>query len=166
MSPDDIAVEIYSELDSPSNITTSGVAYWLRSNVGKLNNSIFTTFNAPSTNTGAFYQSIGDSTVDMTDKEKDVLKAFYELNYYTRQVTATMGAAALDTVIEITSDGASVRRINKNEMSKTWLQMKKDTYKELQDKINAYKIGEASPEQVAGDDTITTDREEIETIRL
>jgi hypothetical protein len=154
MTPDEIAVEIYDELQSPSSVSASGISYWLRSNVGKLNNSIFTTFNAPVSGGYGFYQDYPSSGVPMTDKEKDILKCLYELNYYNRQINATMGAAALDSVIEVSSDGATVRRINKNEMSKTWLQLKVSSIQDLNSKIYAYNYGASTPLQVAGDDTI------------
>ena len=43
---------------------------------------------------------------------------------------------------------------NKNELSKTYLALKKEEYSELTDLINAYKLRKASPLQVAGDDTV------------
>ena len=53
------------------------------------------------------------------------------------------------------SDGSRVRKINKNELSKTYLALKKEEYSELTDLINAYKLRKSSPPvQVAGDDTV------------
>ena len=46
-----------------------------------------------------------------------------------------------------------MRKINKNELSKTYIALKKEEYSELIDLINAYKLRKASPVQVAGDDT-------------
>lgn len=154
MTPDDIATEIYSELDSPTNISVSGVSYWLRSNVGRLNNVIFTSFNTPLSGAGEFYQTVASGQAPMRDKEKDIFKCIYDVSFYTRKISSSMGAADLDPIIEIESDGARVRKINRNEMSKTWLQLKNATNLELKDKIFAYNYGEASPQQVAGDDTI------------
>jgi len=54
----------------------------------------------------------------------------------------------------VASDGSRVRKINKNELSKTYLALKKEEYMELMDLINAYKLRKSSPVQVAGDDTV------------
>ena len=40
----DIADEIYRELGEPSTISIPAIAFWIRSNVGELNNRINTTF--------------------------------------------------------------------------------------------------------------------------
>jgi len=45
------------------------------------------------------------------------------------------------------------RKINKNELSKTYIMLKKEEYMELTDLINAYKLRKSTPIQVAGDDT-------------
>ena len=45
MTVSTIATEIYTELGSPSSLSTAAIQYWLRSNVGVLNNSINTEFS-------------------------------------------------------------------------------------------------------------------------
>ena len=40
----DIADEIYRELGEPSTISIPAISFWIRSNVGELNNRINTTF--------------------------------------------------------------------------------------------------------------------------
>jgi hypothetical protein len=77
----------------------------------------------------------------------------YIVHYYDQQIRATVGAASSDPVVEVASDGSRVRKINKNELSKTYISLKKEEYSELTDLINAYKLRKSSPVQVAGDDT-------------
>ena len=37
----DIAQEIYFDLNSPSDLSLAAVSFWIRANIGNLNNSIF-----------------------------------------------------------------------------------------------------------------------------
>ena len=109
-----IADETYRELASPSDLSIAAISFWLRTNLGQLNNLIATSY-----------------TLD-----------------------ATLGAASSDSVVEVSSDGARVRKINKNEISKTWMSARNLERDELTRLITAYKLTESSPRQVAGDDTI------------
>ena len=92
--------------------------------------------------------------VSIQAEESSVLKKMYIVHYYDQQIRATVGAASSDPVVEVASDGSRVRKINKNELSKTYLSLKREEYGELIDLINAYKLRKSSPVQVAGDDTV------------
>ena len=180
----DIADEIFRELGEPSTISIPAIAFWIRSNVGELNNRINTTFKivdygadayefsgsfvspqyepqAFNEATGALGLSVGGNDgvasvpaiVSIQAEEASILKKMYIVHYYDQQIRTTVGAASSDPVVEVASDGSRVRKINKNELSKTYISLKKEEYKELMDLINAYKLRKASPVQVAGDDT-------------
>ena len=181
----DIADEIFRELGEPSTISIPAIAFWIRSNVGELNNRINTTFKivdygpdayefsgsfvSPAYEPQAFNEATGalglsiDSNkgstsipviVSIQAEEASVLKKMYIVHYYDQQIRSTVGAASSDPVVEVASDGSRVRKINKNELSKTYLSLKREEYGELIDLINAYKLRKASPVQVAGDDTV------------
>ena len=180
----DIADEIFRELGEPSTISIPAIAFWIRSNVGELNNRINTTFKivdygpdayefsgsfaspqyepqAFNEGTGALGLSVdGDNgtastpaIVSIQAEESSVLKKMYIVHYYDQQIRSTVGAASTDPIVEVASDGSRVRKINKNELSKTYISLKKEEYSELTDLINAYKLRKSSPVQVAGDDT-------------
>ena len=181
----DIADEIYRELGEPSTISIPAISFWIRSNVGELNNRINTTFKivdygteayefsgsfvAPQYEPQAFNEATGalglsisgnDGTasvpaiVSIQAEEASILKKMYIVHYYDQQIRSTVGAASTDPVVEVASDGSRVRKINKNELSKTYISLKKEEYRELTDLVNAYKLRKASPVQVAGDDTV------------
>ena len=172
----DIADEIFRELSEPSTISIPSISFWIRSNVGELNNRINTTFkikeNAPdayefsgsfinaSNEPQAFNEATGalglgnPSIVAIQPEEASILKKMYTVHYYDQQIRTTVGAASSDPIVEVASDGSRVRKINKNELSKTYISLKKEEYSELKDLINAYKLRKASPVQVAGDDTV------------
>ena len=180
----DIADEIFRELGEPSTISIPAISFWIRSNVGELNNRINTTFKivdygseayefsgsfvSPQYEPQAFNEATGalglsvsgdngtastPAIVSIQAEESSVLKKMYIVHYYDQQIRATVGAASSDPVVEVASDGSRVRKINKNELSKTYISLKKEEYSELTDLINAYKLRKSSPVQVAGDDT-------------
>jgi len=168
-----IADEIYRELSEPTTISIPAISYWIRSNVGALNNRINTTFkittssyelNASIKNSGyepeVFNEASGaiglgnPQITEIQTEEASILKKMYNVHYYDQQIRTTVGAASSDPIVEVASDGSRVRKINKNELSKTYLSLKKEEYNELNDLINAYKLRKASPVQVAGDDTV------------
>jgi len=181
----DIADEIFRELGNPSTISIPAISFWIRSNVGELNNRINTTFKIRDTNpdiyelSGSFVspayepQAFNEATgalglsasadngtastpaiVAIQPEEASILKKMYIVHYYDQQIRSTVGAASTDPIIEVASDGSRVRKINKNELSKTYISLKKEEYSELIDLINAYKLRKSTPVQVAGDDTV------------
>ena len=180
----DIADEIFRELGEPSTISIPAIAFWIRSNVGELNNRINTTFKivdygseayefsgsfiSPQYEPQAFNEASGalglsvstndgvastPAIVSIQAEEASILKKMYIVHYYDQLIRTTVGAASSDPVVEVASDGSRVRKINKNELSKTYLSLKREEYTELKDLINSYKLRKASPVQVAGDDT-------------
>ena len=181
----DIADELFRELGEPSSISIPAISFWIRSNVGELNNRINTSFkiveygseayefsgsfisseNEPQAfneASGALGLSVGSNQgktaypviVSIQPEEAAILKKMYVVHYYDKQIRSTVGAASTDPVVEVASDGSRVRKINKNELSKTYLALKKEEYSELTDLINSYKLRKSTPVQVAGDDTI------------
>ncbi len=155
MKVQDIAQEIYMELAEPSSLTIPAIAFWVRSNVGALNNYLDTNFKInDSTLEIEQYDTTSKTTIQIGRQEKAVMKKMYMVHHYSLKLRETLGAASSDPTIEVSSDGARVRKINRNELSKTYAQIKKEEYAELQDLINGYKSWIFNPVQVAGDDTV------------
>lgn len=181
----DIADELYRELGEPSSISIPAISFWIRSNVGELNNRINTTFKIstygseayefsgsfidPAYEPQAFNEATGalglsvsgdngiasaPAIVAIQPEEVAILKKMYVVHYYDKQIRSTVGAASTDPIVEVASDGSRVRKINKNELSKTYLALKREEYAELMDLVNAYKLRKSTPVQVAGDDTV------------
>lgn len=157
MTPDEIAAEIYTDLEDTSSVSQSGISYWLRTNIGALNNRINTVFNAPASGNLPFYQGASSGILDMEEQEKNIFKSIYLLRYYSRQIQSSLGAAGLDPIVEIESDGARVRKISRNEISKTWITLRKDVSKELDNQIFAYTYNKSSPKSINGDDVYSSD---------
>ena len=124
----DIADEIYRELDSPTDLSIPAISYWIRSNIGALNNYINTKFLV---NPSLEIEDSDDSTLMLGIKECAIIKKMYFIHDYEKKLRSVLGAAALDAVIQISDLGTSIRKVNKNEVGKTFAQVKKQEIEEL-----------------------------------
>jgi hypothetical protein len=148
----DIADEIYLELGEPSELSLASIAFWLRTNIGDLNILI----------NKKFY--ITDDTIEIVapedtgdifgNVEKSIFKMIYSIHYYERLFRNALGAASQDGTIEVDEEGFRTRSVNKNELAKTYAELRKQINDELQILTKNYNLNEAKPLQVAGDDTI------------
>ena len=133
----DIADELHRELGEPDDISIPSIAFWLRSNVGKLNIHL---------NKKYFINTL-DLEVDaispetFTITEKTIFKKLYNIHYYDRQIikligksnalnlinqdtsssgeNATTGSANSDS-IEISENGFSYRKTNSESTSQIY----------------------------------------------
>tara|TARA_B100000959_G_scaffold267984_1_gene312154 strand:+ start:35 stop:523 length:489 start_codon:yes stop_codon:yes gene_type:complete len=141
----DIANEVYMELGELTSLSVPAIAFWLRTNIGNLNARLNTTYEIDSDFEIA--PALGDS-------EKDIFKKLYVIHHYDAKLRESLGAASTDTWVEISSDGTSVRRVNKIQQSQTYQSAKKLELEELEKLIHAYKMSASAPIQVAGNDTV------------
>ena len=74
--------------------------------------------------------------------------------YFELKLKSSLGAASVDTVLEVSDGGGTVRKLNKNETTKLYLQAKQNAYQELHDMVHDYTVNDVGPLQVAGDDTV------------
>ena len=145
-----IADEIYRELGNPTDLSIASISFWLRTNVGQLNNLI----NIDAT----INQTTLELDSELSPEQAVIFKKLYFIHYYDLKVRSSLGAASSDGVIEVSSDGARVRKVNKNELTKTWLEARRAERDELDKLINAYRGTASAPIQVAGDDTVAEGR--------
>jgi hypothetical protein len=146
----DVADEIYRELGEPSDLSIASIAFWLRTNIGDLNILINKKYYiTEDTLEIGILEGSGD---EFKDIEKSVFKMIYSIHYYERLFRNALGAASTDSTIEITENGFTGRKVNKNELAKTYAQLRKQINDELQILTKNYNLNEAKPLQVAGDD--------------
>ena len=148
----DVADELYREMGEPSDWTIASISWWLRANLGDLNISINKRFYIDETTLEIL--SAAESGDVFTSVEKSIFKMLFAVHFYERLLRNALGAASTDSVIEINQNGFSARKINKNELAKTYAQFRKQINDELQTLIKGYNLNEARPLQVAGDDTV------------
>lgn len=149
----DIADEIYREIGSPTDVSIASVSFWIRANIGTLNNSINTSFEIENV-TLEIIQKEKEVRVEIGIEESSILKKMYLVHDYDRKLRTIIGAASWDAILEINDAGTSIRKANKNEIGKTLAQAKKEELLQLNTLINAYKSRLSNPKQVAGDDTV------------
>jgi len=142
----DMAQEIYFELGQPIDLSIPAIAYWLRNNIGILNNKLNKSIVVNDV-TLEFNPNLGEA-------EKAIYKKIYECYFYDLKVRQTLNAINSDSLLEVTDGGGTVRKINRNETSKIYLDAKKTAYSELTMMISDYNINDVGPLQVAGDDTV------------
>lgn len=145
----DIADEIYRELGEPSVINIASIAFWLRTNIGDLNILINKKYTINETTL-----EIEENGDEFGNIEKSIFKMIYSIHYYERLFRNALGAASTDSVLEINQNGFSARKINKNELAKTYAELRRQINDELTVLTKNYNLNEAKPLQVAGDDTV------------
>jgi hypothetical protein len=133
----DISDEIYRELGEPSDISIPSIAFWLRTNLGKLNILINKKY---SISTLDFEVDAIENEV-FTIIEKSIFKKMYNIHYYDRQIikligrsnninlistdtsnsgdNITTGTANSDT-IEISENGFSYKKANSESTSQIY----------------------------------------------
>jgi hypothetical protein len=141
----DVANELYMELGEPTSLSVPAIAFWIRTNLGNLNARLNTVYNM-----GSDFEI----TPVLGLKEKDIFKKLYLIHHYDSQLRSSLGAASTDTWVEISSDGTSVRRVNKIQQSQTYQTAKRVELEELERLVASYKMSASSPLQIAGDDTV------------
>jgi hypothetical protein len=156
MQLDNISNELWLELSEPSDLSIPSISFWLQANLGALNIAIRKCYTIDSETL--------DVSPDIGVNEKYIFKLMFYVYYYGHLSRKNLGAAA-SSVIQITQAGKTVRMVNKNEVSKNYLQLKNGAEGILEDTINRYRRGKVVPLQVAGDDTAAVINSSILTSR-
>jgi hypothetical protein len=153
----DVANEIYVELGEPSTLSIPPITFWLRTNIGLLNSRINTDFYIDSTDFEIKTVDKSGAILEICVDEANILKKMYMIYHYDVKLRESLGAASTDTWVEISTDGTSVRRVNKIQQSQTYQTAKKTEMEDLDKLIAAYQRRASAPLQVAGDDTTAGD---------
>lgn len=140
----DLATSIFeTEFDSASGSpSVSSISGWLDNNLGKLNNVLFTSFSG----------SAGEVT-GLNLEEQNIYKEMYLYHYYTKQTRNTIRGIANDTngnIISVRDGDNAITFVNKNEVSKVYKGLARDSYDALETLIANYNSFQASPRQVGG----------------
>lgn len=147
-----LASGIWDDINQPTAISVQYISGWLVSdaNLGKLNNAI----------NGCYSGVSGCISPVISGDEQAIYKDIYLISYYARQAMSFLGAAGVDSWLEIRDDSSSVKRQNKNELSKSFIALQKQTQEDLRDKIFAYERNRALPavtDMGSGDEIVYTD---------
>mgnify|MGYP001196157756 FL=1 len=155
----DIADELYREIAEDSNYSIASISYWVRANIGRLNSHINTFFEIKSS-TLEIVQSTdvkNDNVLVESEigiDEAAILKKMFLIYFYDRTIRTNIANASSDTIVQVTDQGSSVRKINKNEVIKSLSGLKRQEHTELKELIRDYKSNQIRPRQIVGDDTV------------
>jgi len=155
----DIADELFREIGEDSNYSIASISYWVRANIGRLNSHINTFFEIKSS-TLEIVQSTdkkNDNVLvesEVTIDEAAILKKMFLIYFYDRTIRTNIANASTDTIVQVTDQGSTVRKINKNEVIKSLTSLKRQEYTEMKELIRDYKSNQVRPRQVVGDDTV------------
>ena len=145
----DIADEIYRELGSPSSTSISAIAFWVRSNIGALNNYLNEAFVISDS-----YEIVGADSAEINNQAVAILKKMYSIHDYDLKIRANIISISTSDIISISDKGRSVTKVNKNEVTKALTSLKSEESRTMTALAIAYKNRDSTPIQVAGDDTV------------
>jgi hypothetical protein len=143
----EISDEIHRDLNMPTDVSVASITFWLRSHIGDLNNLLVTAY--------ALTEDSSEFDPELGEEEKSIFKKLYLVHYYDFRIRENLGAAAQDVILEVSSDGANVRTVNRNELAKSYTSLRKMESDMVGSMVNAYRRRGSAPLQVAGDDAIT-----------
>jgi hypothetical protein len=146
----DIADEVFRELGSPTDLAITAIAFWVRTNIGELNNLLYSNFALNSTT----LEIKDECDEEVSPEAVAVLKKMYYIHNYDLEIKKNLISISTDSIIEVSDQGSSVRKINRNEVSKTLSGLRKQEIDTLNRLVAAYRMRKSEPRQVAGDDTI------------
>lgn len=139
----------HDELNETNQTSIPEIAYWLRNTgVGKLNDLIHTSFSVDTTSLEI------SPTSSFGLEEAVILIQLYLIKYLNLQATNFLGAAGVNDVIEYDENGMTIRKLNRTEQSKVWIQLRNAAKEDLKDLITGYKISKATPRSIEGQELL------------
>ena len=152
----DLANEIYLENAEPKDTGIPAIAYWIRSNVGKINLLLYENFCVDFS--GGTYEILKPGCTTPNHGfgylASDIIKQMYKVYRIDLDIRHTMHGIYGDSVIISKDQEFSITRINKSEVLKTLTSLKKDAVAELTMMVHYYRSYNGAPSQVTGDDII------------
>ena len=144
----DIAQEIYFDLNSPSDLSLAAVSFWIRANIGNLNNTIFSSFTINDS-----YEIVQDDA-EININAVAILKKMYMVHRYAVIIRSKITEVTTNDVVEIQDQDTRVRRIDKNQLIRSISAEKKQEEEELRFLISNYRANKSTPGQIIGDDIV------------
>ena len=137
-----------TELNEDSTISIPSLCAYFRYNIGDLNNLLGTCFRLDQ-NT---IEVVDENGKEIDREAANIYKYIYLISFYGRQIRANLGVGGVTSVMQISSDGGTVRLTDKTSIGKAYIQMRKDTESTLNRMVNKYKFRNQNAQQVVGDD--------------
>lgn len=146
----DIANEVFLDHGSPSDTSLPAISFWLRGKLGALNTLLYEDFVLNATSLDITKSDGSDIPIEAVA----VLKHMYHIYDSEVQIRKHMNALVANPILSVEDQGTTVTRVNRNSVSQTFVQIKKDDLDVLNALVTAYRNRNSPPSQVAGDDVI------------
>lgn len=124
--------KLSSEIINNYNLTdfsVSSINLWVRSNIGKLNNYL---------NTSYYIAPNSFIYPDISGNDKVVLFKIFELYYYNKLAKDATCASNYTTSVEVSEDSSLIRKTNRTEVYKTYNRLAAQSKRELLGLLNDY----------------------------
>lgn len=147
----DIAQEIYFDLGEPADLSIAAISYWVRANVGTLNNFLSENFGI---NENYEIVDLDNNNAEINIDAAAILKKMYMVHRYAVIIRSKLTAIDSSDIVSVSDQDTSVKRIDKTQVVRAVTAEKKQEDEELRNLINAYKTKKNAPGQVVGDDIV------------
>lgn len=129
---DQLADDFHRDLNLDSTVTLGSIRLWVRSNIGYLNNILGSSYSINETN--------GNVMPEIDENVKAIYKKIYEVYYYGKIIRENLTSTSFSAVLEVSDDAGRVRLANKNEIAKTYVDLKEKEQQNLNNLIDNYKM--------------------------
>lgn len=119
----------YRELDSPDDTSIPNIVFFLTANLSQLNTLIGSSYSLDDNQ---------EPTPELGDSESVILKYIYLIHYYNRIIRSNLQAGAYD-VMELQEGDTTIRQASRNELAKSYNQLKMALEDRLHRLISSYK---------------------------
>jgi hypothetical protein len=144
-----IASGIYTyEFDSDTSVNNiTGISGWLESNLGTLNNMLYSSFSGV----------VDANTTDLPIEAQSIHKELYMYNYYSKQARNALrgiinsnNSSDGSNILSVKDADSMVTFVNKNEVSKVYRGLATDSKANIDKLVAQYNIYGAEPRQLGG----------------
>lgn len=144
----DLASSIYlNDLLETTDTSIPRIVSWLCANIGTVNDYLGTSYTI----------SGNDAIPELTEDVSAIFAVIYLDRYYARQVQLFSGASGYDSSWTEWSEGdSSIRRVSKNEIAKTMMQLKKENSLYLKDLISGWKRYQCIPANLLSNSLVSS----------
>ena len=140
MSLCQLSTTVWEDIGAPTDYSPTNIQTWMVYNIGRLNTSIYTCYNA-----------IGATGISpaLGNQESAILGEIFKSNYYGRKIMSTLTAGSLATSwVSMTDGDSNIRRMSPSEAAKVFKDLKNQSDAQLRLQINDYRQGEATARSV------------------
>lgn len=148
---------VYEDLGNPSSYSISRLSGWFLddSNIGKLNNLIGTQISGICLKDGGNNITGYNLSPEPNNDQYAIYKMLFDYEYYKNEARLSAQSSLIigDDWVSMGEGDSRITRVNKNEVSKNFRALAKDSKEDLDKSVKMYLKYNAIPDQIVGDDT-------------